>query len=352
MALRAAPGIAAVVLWACAHAQAAPVAEALERPALAARHPERAVLLGAAQAAVQTGQRLVAVGERGLVVLSDDAGRTWRQAPTPVSVTLTAVRFVGPQGIAVGHGGTVLTSDDAGATWTRRLDGRQAARLVLQAAEASGDAAALRAAQQLVSDGPDKPLLDVCMLDARRALAVGAYGLALASEDGGRTWAPWTVRLDNPKGLHLYAVRARGNAIVIAGEQGLVLRSDDGGKRFSRLALPYKGSFFTLEMPADEHIVVGGLRGNLWRSDTAGATWVQLPVPAPVSITGSALRPDGSMLFVDQAGTVLAGRDGTLSPLPRTPILPPLNAVLARHDGGLLLLGVQGAVTLPAGAER
>jgi photosystem II stability/assembly factor-like uncharacterized protein len=43
----------------------------------------------------RAGKRLVSVGERGLVLLSDDDGRSWRQArQVPVSVALTQVRFV------------------------------------------------------------------------------------------------------------------------------------------------------------------------------------------------------------------------------------------------------------------
>ena len=267
----------------------------------------------------------------------------------PVSVTLTAVRFTDARhGIAVGHGGTVLTSDDAGSSWTRRLDGRAAAQIALQAAQASGDERALKAARQLVADGPDKPLLDVLAFDAQRAIVVGAYGLAFATADGGQTWSSWSARLDNPKGLHLYAARARGNQIVIAGEQGLLLASEDGGSTFTRLTVPYNGSFFTLELPADGEIVVAGLRGNVWRSTDAGARWAQVALPMPVSITGSALRNDGSLLLVNQAGVVLSGRDGAFNARPGAP-LPPLNAVLARRDGGLLALGVHGVTALPAG---
>jgi len=43
--------------------------------------------------AVAVGDRLVVVGERGTVQLSDDAGATRRQIDTPTSVTLTSVRF-------------------------------------------------------------------------------------------------------------------------------------------------------------------------------------------------------------------------------------------------------------------
>jgi photosystem II stability/assembly factor-like uncharacterized protein len=64
-----------------------------------------AYLTGIARA----GKRLVAVGERGIVVLSDDDGATWRQASVPVSVTLAAVQFPTPtQGWVVGHYGVVL----------------------------------------------------------------------------------------------------------------------------------------------------------------------------------------------------------------------------------------------------
>src|SRR5512134_1715805 len=97
----------AMSLLACSAAFAAPqapVGPALERPALASRHAQRSVLLGAAQA----GARLVAVGERGIVLLSDDEGAHWEQVPVPVSVSLTAVRFADERlGWAVGHGGVV-----------------------------------------------------------------------------------------------------------------------------------------------------------------------------------------------------------------------------------------------------
>jgi photosystem II stability/assembly factor-like uncharacterized protein len=326
-------------------AAAAPVGSALDRPALATRQAAQSVLLGAAQA----GERLVAVGERGIVVLSDDNGRTWQQAQVPVSVTLTAVRFTDARhGIAVGHGATVLTTEDAGSTWTRRLDGRRAADLALQAAQAGGDPKAVQVAQQFVQDGPDKPLLDVLTLDTQRALAIGAYGLLLGTEDGGRTWASWMSRLDNPRGLHLYAVRARGPRIVIAGEQGLLFVSDDGGRSFVRLVTPYNGSFFTAELPADGEIVVAGLRGNVWRSTDSGGRWTQLPTPMPASVTGSALRADGSVLLVNQAGAVLAGRDGPFVALKTAPMAP-LSAVLVRRDGSLLALGLRGASSLPAG---
>lgn len=328
------------------------VAAALIRPAVATAQGERAVL----QAVAQAGQRLVVVGERGLILLSDDAGQRWRQTPCPVSVGLTALRFHDARhGVAVGHGGVVLRSEDGGERWVKVLDGVRIAQLEQQAAQASAHPAALQSAQRLVADGPDKPLLDVLMLDAQRLLVVGAYGLALFSPDGGITWQSWRQRLDNPKELHLYALRQRGAELLIVGEQGLLLHSPDGGERFSRLTSPYKGSFFTAELPPDGSLVAAGLRGSLWRSTDAGTTWQALAVPVPASLTASVLLPEGGWLLASQAGVVLHVAPGAAQAVPlRLPALPPLTALLPLRASGpgaagdLLALSVQGLRRLPA----
>ncbi|SPO54645.1 BNR domain-containing protein [Pseudomonas sp. JV551A1] len=340
--------VACVSSTSMATAWPAPVGDALERPAVISQQTPHAVLLGAAQA----GQRLVAVGERGIVVISDDGGTRWRQVATPVSITLTAVRFADAKhGYAVGHGGTVLATDDGGETWERRLDGRRAADLALAAARNRGDAAALREAERLVADGPDKPFLDLLLLDAQHAVVVGAYGLAFATNDGGKTWAPWIERLDNPQGLHLYAIRRQGEHLLIVGEQGLIRLSKDGGQTFTQVQTPYPGSFFTAEFITPNDIVVAGLLGNVWRTQDAGTNWTQMTVPVPASITASALRPDGALVLVNQAGLVLGERNGTLVPLSAPP-LPPLNSILPKQDGTFLTLGIHGASLVPTGDHK
>lgn len=326
-------------------ATAAPVGPALQRPALMVKQPARAVLISAAQA----DQRIVAVGERGIVVLSDDRGQTWRQAPCPVSVTLTAVRFVdGRNGVAVGHAGTVLTTADAGESWQVRLDGRQVAQLALDEARKSANAARMKDAERLVSDGPDKPFLDVAVFDAQRFLAVGAYGIAFSTEDGGRSWSSWMGRLDNAKGQHIYVARTHGANVLLAGEQGLVLRSGDRGATFTKLASPYKGSWFTGEVARGE-ILLAGLRGNVWRSQDAGSTWTQLANPVPASVTASLATADGGILLANQAGQLLRLKGEVLAPFGGAPLPPPNGIVMAGDK--LLTVGIAGVVPA-AGAPR
>lgn len=325
------------------------------RPAIVARDATQSVLLSLTRA----GRRLVAVGERGIVLLSDDDGRTWRQARVPVSVTLTAAAFpTDKRGWAVGHYGVVLHSEDGGENWVRQLDGVAAARGVLDAAQAAAGAARpgdalvqrrLAEARQLAKDGPDKPFLDLYFENDRRGFVVGAYNLMFGTEDGGRSWQYLGDRLDNPKGNHLYAIRARGSELYLAGEQGLVLRSGDGGRSFARVNTPYKGSYFALAVLPGGDVVLAGLRGNAYRSADRGASWEKLEVPAPVSFSALTVAGDGSLLLANQAGQLFRSRDGgrTLQPLPAPP-LPPVNGIEPLPDGALLLAGLRGIVKVPA----
>lgn len=329
---------ASAVLHVAAAAQ--PVADALQRPALGVREPARAVLLAAAAA----GDRLVAVGERGLIALSDDQGATWRQAPCPVSVTLTAVKFADARnGVAVGHGGVVLSTADAGASWVLRLDGRRVAELTAAAADTPE---LQREAERLKTDGPDKPFLDVLLWDTKRWLVAGAYGLAFETRDGGASWQPWMNRLPNPRSLHWYVLRRHGDTVLMAGEQGLLAHSADGGARFEALPSPYKGSWFTGAMLADGDWLLAGLRGNVWRH--SGTTWSQLPSPSASSVTALAALPGSRALLGTQSGIVLALADGVLKPLnPGAPVPMPA-ALLPLRDGRVLSLGMGGVVPLAA----
>src|SRR5262245_12606153 len=59
------------------------------------------------------------VGEFGVVLASQDGGRTWRQQTTPVESTLFGVQFSDTQhGIAVGLDSVVLRTENGGATWS------------------------------------------------------------------------------------------------------------------------------------------------------------------------------------------------------------------------------------------
>lgn len=323
-------------------------ADLLERPAKTSRHAAEAVLL----AVTRAGKRLVAVGEQGIVLLSDDHGVSWRQARVPTSVALTNVRFASAsQGWAVGHGGVIVHSSDAGETWVRQLDGNQLARIELAAAEAGAAAAPegsagrrrLADARRWVADGADKPFFDIYFSDVDTGLVVGAYGLILATRDGGKTWQSSRHLVDNPKGRHFYSIAANGAERYIAGEQGALYRSTDGGRSFSELKTPYNGSYFGVLRGVAGELLVFGLRGNAYRSGDDGASWQRVDTELLVTLTAGTQRSDGSLLLTDETGRLLhssdRGQHFTALPVAQP---SPFTGIVQAADGGLVLSGARG----------
>lgn len=255
------------------------------------------------------GNRVIAVGDRGYILVSDDNGESWRRAKAPAGPLLSAVTFIdGKHGWAVGHDSVILASNDGGETWTK----------------------------QFSAESEQRPLLDVLFLDAMTGYAVGAYGAFFETTDGGKTWngrqllPPLPAKAKAPARGAEPAASGRGaaaeeqsdedrhlNAIVkladgkllVVGEAGKMARSDDSGKTWSRLEAPYKGSFFGALQAQDGSVVVFGLRGRIYRADASLKNWKQVENASVATLMGGSMLPDGTLVLAGAAGTVLVSRD-------------------------------------------
>lgn len=322
--------------------------DVLDSPAQPSSLAKHSQLVGLASA----GERLVAVGQRGHILYSDDRGQHWQQASVPVSSDLVAVHFPSAShGWAVGHDGVVLHSADGGASWQRQFDGRQVGpvmlnhyrELVRAAPDDQSLAALVHEAERMTAEGADKPFLDVWFENERKGYIVGAFNLIFRTEDGGRSWTPWMERTENPSALNLYAIRPAGGELLIAGEQGLLLRFDRASGRFVPTPTPYAGSFFGILGTPDVALVFG-LRGNVFRSVDAGASWSQVETGLPVSITSGTRLADGRLALLSQAGHLLISHDnGASFQLQSQPAMTPVAAAQAAANNALVLVGTRGA---------
>ena len=206
---------------------------------------EHALMLDLAR----VGEGMVAVGERGHILLSDD-GETWKQsANVPLRSTLTAVSAIGNKVWAVGHDGVILHSADAGDSWQiQRRDPWQPA-----------DGNAEHELRQGV------PLLDVLFSDADNGIAIGAYSLLLSTSDGGKTWNGSRIVVSGEAGT---ATIPNSDEIKIEGEDSDTFSADElkigqeSDPHLNAIARTGSGAF-----------VIVGERGAVFRSRDGGATW-------------------------------------------------------------------------------
>ena len=292
------------------------------------------------------GSRLVVVGERGHVLLSDD-GASWSQAQVPTRALLTAVHMHDERmGWAVGHDAVILRTRDGGESWA------------------------------MVHRAPEEelPLLDVWFRDERTGFAVGAYGYFLATADGGDTWTPRAISEDD---FHLNALfpaggeptelqepesqrsdsqqagsqrtelqRTGSQRLYIAAEAGVAYRSDDGGETWRELPSPYAGSWFGGLALDDEQVLLAGLRGHLFRSEDAGETWTEVPTDTNATLTGAVRLPSGEILITGLEGALLTSRDdGRSVTSERLPSREGISDALPLGDDGVLLIGEFGVRT-------
>jgi photosystem II stability/assembly factor-like uncharacterized protein len=283
-----------------------------------------------------TGERLIAVGERGHILLSDDKGENWSQADVPTSVTLTAVYFPTPdKGWVVGHDGVVLHSADAGQSWAKQLDGAQINSAIQaqieqmfsdkQSVLERTDDPSLRGvleyeleslqffvsdAQLAVEEGPTRPFMDVWFKNEREGIILGSFGMILKTEDGGQNWLPIMDHIDNLDGYHYYAIAPAGEALFIAGERGMLFRSFDYGESWQRLETPYEGSFFGVSGNKDgSKVVVFGLRGNAYLSSDSGVSWQVADTPKGSALSDAVFLDDGTLLMVANDGKLVRSND-------------------------------------------
>jgi photosystem II stability/assembly factor-like uncharacterized protein len=179
------------------------------------------------------GERCLAFGDpirgRFVVRASDDGGRSWRPIEGPEALegeaafaaSGTSIRFADERRVAIGTGGAavarVLLSDDAGVSW-------RAAELPLATGAPS------RGVFSLLPVGETGWLAvggDFQDAAARRGTA------ALSSDRG----ATWTAAEEPPGGYRSAVERLADGSLVASGPEGID-RSTDGGRRWLPLASP------------------------------------------------------------------------------------------------------------------
>ncbi len=268
---------------------------------------------------VRVDDRLIVVGRRGHILVSDDEAESWRLASSPGRAMLTAIHMHDAQlGWAVGHDAIILRTADGGDTWQR----------VHYAPE------------------EERPLLDVLFFDEMNGLAVGAYGFLLSTRDGGETWVSGAAGEDD---YHMNAITSAAGVLYVGAEAGIAHLSEDGGGSWQTLETPYSGSWFGATALDARTVILVGLRGRMFRSDDGGSTWTRIPTSTTASLTSIQQFGPEKIIVTGLDGVLLESHDGGRSvSLQRLPDRSGVSGALPLSDGGLLLIGEFGVRRLPA----
>lgn len=264
---------------------------------------------------VRLDDRVIAVGERGTIIVSDDLGETWRPTHNDeqLPVTLTGISALDNDVLlAVGHDAVLMRSEDAGDTW----------QVLMQDKELG------------------EPLLGTWSADGEQIFAYGSFGKFLSSADHGQSWQERELDIH---GEHLNDMDGDGQRLqVMVGEMGLVLRSQDYGASWEQVEPFYRGSLFGVAYLGDAVWVTYGMRGHVFVSRDDGVSWGQIELPHRLPLYGHAEDESGLVIVGTGGAYVTVSRDGTLKDTGYLRGLGTLTSAVVLPGGELFVAGQRG----------
>lgn len=314
--------------------------DVLDAPSVKMPKASKSLLLDIAKA----GDRLVAVGQYGHIVFSDDDGKSWTQAEVPVQTQLNAVYFVNDKkGWSVGQDAVILGTVDGGENWSKLHDGfapNSPIHALIKDAEEKRVAAEY-AIDNPNTDDPDElvaiedafyeaddlaavvkkhqtsPLLDVWFKDENEGFAVGAYAQFYHTTDGGKTWESWRDQLDNFEDHNNAILGLDDGSLFVASEKSnydgakvKIYRSTDFGQTWENVATDFDRSLYGLFYnPASDQVYAVGMSGLVVRSSDRGASWQRHPLNIEtefLSFSGVSTS-SGDILIVGNNGQFTTG---------------------------------------------
>jgi photosystem II stability/assembly factor-like uncharacterized protein len=187
------------------------------------------------------------VGKSGLILATEDAGKTWSPRPSKTTENLMDVAFVGQQGWIAAYAGRILHTVDGGKTWSEQ------------------------------NSGTKQTLETIYFHDAQHGWAAGWAGTVLRTTDGGATWqimkaekATWSIS-------SIYFRDAQNGWLV--GFGGQILRTKDGGTSWDLQDSPLKNN--VLSSIAFENATRAWITYDegFLVSEDAGTTWKAQKTP-------------------------------------------------------------------------
>ena len=245
-------------------------------------------------AAYSSATRVVAVGQGGVTVASDDGGVTF--SPLGGAVVGSAYQRLRATNSAIANvgaaNGTLIRTTDGGVNWTSVgvptnatvLDASFPDQLNGYAIDALGVAFKTvngGTSWQILNTGTTDTPTGVYAVSGSTVLLSGGFGIR-RSTNTGTQFDPVTDK--DLKGVHLTNVLAAGSAILAYGSSALRISSDQG-QTWSKVALPKKTKIDDASFISPQFgFILTKKKHQVMRTKNGGRTWKDLPAIASSSV--------------------------------------------------------------------
>lgn len=229
-----------------------------------------------------------AVGNKGVIIVSNDAGKSWSKIENPTKRDLFYVYFKDEnKGCAAGDSGTILITKDGGKTFVEQKSGiNRRLNNVFFADEENGWAVGGKQKSNISGGYYTGGGIAGAIASALVAGIVNStsqsVGIILKTKDGGQTWA----RIDCPVSQVVNSLyfRDKDNGIAVGGG-GAILKTKDGGATWEKMYSPTEFNLDDIKFTKDGTGYISGgyyyvydgavymLWGILLRSDNGGKYW-------------------------------------------------------------------------------
>jgi photosystem II stability/assembly factor-like uncharacterized protein len=243
---------------------------------------------------------LVAVGKNGKMVVSVDFGLTWTSKASGTSANLNDVFFVNElTGFVVGDQGTILKTLDSGNTWVKlpitsvtQWNGVTFTSPLI--GYVVGDEGSMMKtvnggeSWEVLNSGFTKNLRKVAFspLDVRVIVAVGDSAAVVRTANSGLTFARPSLGVTNFRHLKNLGFRPGTGNVLSLGQDGYIITSANSGTSWTQRLAGIRNDFKVTDFKTNLYGFFAGNRGSVFVTSNGAQTLVNRSLPEELEILG------------------------------------------------------------------
>lgn len=257
-------------------------------------------------------------GFNGLILKTEDGGKTWQKSTFDSGINFFCVLFLTPdKGFITGDNGTVIYTEDGGKNWNllKTFSKESVFDICFLDDKMTGFMAGSHGTILKTINGgknwypvytPSKELLySLAFRDSRNGFAVGWNGTILRTTNAGSTWKLMDKITANYLRDITFIDVFNG---FISGGSGIVLRTTDGGENWNEVPSNTLSGLYSIHFVDNKDGLILGSKGEILVTNDSGANWKLTNSGNYAALTDAAVTDRDRIFVVGFNGTMLTNK--------------------------------------------